>query len=239
MYRFYYTYIHPRYVENGFKVQLLMTDTDSLCLFITQPDPSKEFDVYEDMADEQGLHWFDRSNFDPTSRFFDESKKKALGMFKDEMDGKPARMFVGLRAKMYALAGDGPDPDIKSSAKGMPKSVKKTLGFDDWQKAQLGIYNKGSMVEYHSIRGQDHVLSTVKIAKVGLSRFDDKTYLGWDEQSFKFGHWRINEDGEQRAADQQQGENAEFVESFLGGKTIDEARDNDSEPEPEEEPEEN
>ena len=183
---------------------------------------------------------FDKGNPTPlpvptvptTNHLFDESKKKSLGLFKDEFEGKPIKMFVGLRAKMYALIGDGENAETKSVAKGIVRTVRKGLDIVDFKKALSGTPNKGSMVDYYSIRGQDHVLSTIKISKVGLSRFDDKTYLSWREESHRYGHHRIAGGGKQRMEDQALGENKVFVDNFLGGETIDEALDKEADPTP-------
>ena len=86
------------------KATLLFTDTDSLC-YIIETD-----DFYKDMYANKGM--YDLSNFPKDSEFYDESNKKVLGKFKDEImdidanvDKIPASEFVGIRPKMYSIKG--------------------------------------------------------------------------------------------------------------------------------------
>src|SRR5882757_2455502 len=110
MYDFHYGFIKNKYGNNA---QLLFTDTDSLCYEI------KTEDLYQDMYDNK--EWFDLS--DMPVDFKDNTNKKVLGKFKDEMAGIPIKEFIGLRSKMYSILVD--DGEEKKTAKGVGRSVIK------------------------------------------------------------------------------------------------------------------
>ncbi len=72
-----------------------MCDTDSyMCHVITD-------DIYADMKENQSL--FDRSDYPPEHPLYSSVNRKIPGKFKDELGGKIASRFCGLRSKMYAL----------------------------------------------------------------------------------------------------------------------------------------
>ena len=115
MYDFYYNVLEQVFP----KLQLLFTDTDSLCVSITG---SKN--VYKEIRNSIVLT--DKGFFEPTLNYFDLSNycsdhvifnkmnakeinfiknrnKKIPGKFKDEAEGYPILEFIGLRAKSYAF----------------------------------------------------------------------------------------------------------------------------------------
>jgi hypothetical protein len=92
MYDFHYNYMKTKYGPN---VQLLFTDTDSLCYSIYTED------VYQDMMKHQ--HLFDTSEYDPDHPLYSTENKKVLGKMKDETHGIPIQEFVGLKSKMYSM----------------------------------------------------------------------------------------------------------------------------------------
>ena len=71
---------------------------------------------------------------------YDVTNKKALGKFKDEMNGKIITEFIGLVSKMYSFKIDEKHLDSNTKlehkmAKGVPKkTVKKTLNFENYRK---------------------------------------------------------------------------------------------------------
>ena len=95
MYDFHYNYTRKKY---GNHVQLLLTDTDSLCHEI-QAD-----DVYEDFWKDKEL--LENADYPGDSQYFDASHKKQIGLMKDECGGIPMTEFVGLRSKMYSYVKD-------------------------------------------------------------------------------------------------------------------------------------
>ena len=74
---FHHEILKPRYKEN---LELLFTDTDSLCYEVTTDD------IYKDMADM--ISYFDTSNYPETHELFSKRFKKVPGKFKDELGGK-------------------------------------------------------------------------------------------------------------------------------------------------------
>ena len=114
MYEFHYDYIKPKYGE---KIQLLMTDTDSLIYEIETDDFYK--DIEKDI----------KTKFD-TSAYPEDHKgvklrtnKKVIGMMKDETAGQEIAEYVGLRSKLYSNKMD--DGKAEKRCKGIKKSVVK------------------------------------------------------------------------------------------------------------------
>ena len=98
--------------------QLLFTDTDSLCYWI-----STEKDLY---AEIKGCTDFmDFSNYAPDHPNYCTDNQLVPGFFKDEYGGKPIHEFVGLRSKMYSIKGA--DGSHKSAAKGVSKNVRENV----------------------------------------------------------------------------------------------------------------
>ncbi|CAG2205034.1 unnamed protein product [Mytilus edulis] len=133
MYEFHYKVMKPQY---GDKINLLFTDTDSLCYEILTDD------VYEDMKPIKDL--FDTSNygsFNKTKHLFSSKYKKVVGKFKDELGGVPLKEFVGLRPKMYSLLYNQTSTEgitcekEKKVAKGISKTeIKQTLRHEMFKK---------------------------------------------------------------------------------------------------------
>ena len=62
-----------------------------------------------------------------------ESIKKVIGKFKDEVGGKQITHFVGLRPKLYSFKVE--DNSETRKAKGVKKNViKNALSFEDYKK---------------------------------------------------------------------------------------------------------
>ena len=98
MYEFWYDYIKPKYQG---RAKLCYMDTDSFVIHI------KTEDFYEDIPDDVEK-WFDTSNYSK-----DDNKPlplgwnmKVIGLFKEELGGKIAKEFVGLRAKAWPYLMD-------------------------------------------------------------------------------------------------------------------------------------
>ena len=178
MYDFHYNYIKKKY-DN--KAKLLFTDTDSLT-YETEAD-----DVYQDFFNENDK--FDFSEYNKSSKFFNEVNKKVIGKFKDEACGKPITEFVGLKSKMYSYTKDN-NQEIKT-AKGNKKCVvKKDIKNEDYKNT---LFNK--MQLHHkmkTIRSDKHQLGSYEINKVSLSCFDDKRHILEDGiNSYAYGHYNI------------------------------------------------
>ena len=92
MYDFHYNYIKRKYNE---RVELLFTDTDSLCYH------RKTDDAYRDFY--HGRELFDNSDCNESSQFFFNNNKKVIVKFKDEAAGNPIIEFVDLKSKCILI----------------------------------------------------------------------------------------------------------------------------------------
>ena len=80
-----------KYGEN---IKHLFTYTDSLMSEVCTDD------FYQDMWAMKGD--FDLACYPKSSPFYDPTKNKVVGKFKDEASGQSIREFVGLKPKMYS-----------------------------------------------------------------------------------------------------------------------------------------
>jgi hypothetical protein len=181
MYSFNYNVMLPRYgVE---RLKLMYMDTDSFIYLI------KTMNVYEDMK--SLLEHLDTSDYPPEHPLFSVRNKKVLGMFKDEVNGKIIRSFVGLRPKSYALdiGGTGLEEGIiKKVSKGVVKaSLNRFITFNDYKRV---LFGEGAvMTKMRSIRSKEHVVSSVEQNKVSLTAVDDKRIIlanGIDTRAFGY-----------------------------------------------------
>src|SRR6266853_3124012 len=177
MYDFYYNNLKKKY---GSKIRLLVTDTDSLNIYVETED------FYKDMKED--IDKYDTSDFvDNHPSEMPKMNKKKPGCFKDEFNGVPIKEHCGLRSKMFS------ELDVisheKLTAKGIPKTVKKS-------EIRHQMYIDTMMYEtetYHSFftfRSEKHNLETKYISKKGLSPYDDKRYLYDKLYSEPYGYYR-------------------------------------------------
>ena len=75
-------------------IDLLFTDTDSLCYTIRKQD------IFQIIKENK--EYFDLSDYPKEHELYDETNKKIIGKFKNESI-KQITEFVGLRAKLYAF----------------------------------------------------------------------------------------------------------------------------------------
>ena len=106
---------HYNYFAKKFNYSLLFTDTDSLVYEIRGVD-----DIYEKIYEDKDL--FDFNDYSRESKFYDNKNKKVIGKMKDEMGGKVATEFIGLKSKMYSLIRVYDEEKIR--AKGVDKKIK-------------------------------------------------------------------------------------------------------------------
>ena len=81
--------------EANFNLELLYSDTDRFIYMI------KCDDIYEELK-EMG-HLFDFSKYPKQSPLYNETHKKQVLMFKDEIGGDLIEEFVALKPKLYSL----------------------------------------------------------------------------------------------------------------------------------------
>ena len=177
MYRMLYDYVKPKW---GDRVELLMTDTDSLVLEIRTKD------VYEDIKDDIP-ELFDTSNYPKDHPLYTEQNKKVLGRFKEKTGGKQMIEFCGANAKHYSELMD--DGDNIKKCKGIKRAVKKkTLQHEDYKRCVL--INEDQMRRMNIIRSHQHQLFTETMYKVTLSNKDDKRVICEDSiHTYAHGHY--------------------------------------------------
>ncbi|XP_022783261.1 uncharacterized protein LOC111324042 [Stylophora pistillata] len=179
MYDFHYNYIKSKY---GDRVQLLFTDTDSLCHEIQTKD------FYKDIIDDVDC-LFDTSNIskEHSSGIPTGVNKKVIGKFKDEARGKIIEEFVGLRAKLYSYKMfDGGDE--KKKCKGVKTGVvESTISFDDYKRCLFGGGKQHRKM--NTLRSRKHEMFMEEINKVALSADDDKRIILPDRvNTYAIGH---------------------------------------------------
>lgn len=177
MYNFYYGVLKKTY---GDRMDLLFTDTDSLCISV------KTYDVYEDlkhMSEE-----FDFSDYSPEHDCYSDENKKVLGKFKDEMNGNIILEYVGLRSKMYSILWDH---GAVRTCKGISRSVNKLVLKHEMYRDCL--FNADQRVDQVTrIGSKGHKLFTFSHSKVSLSPYDDKRYINDDKvTTLAYGHYKL------------------------------------------------
>ena len=181
MYNFHYNYIKQKF---GDKAKLLLTDTDSLMYEIQTEDFYK--DINGDVKDR-----FDTSGYPlgHPSGIPSGYNKKALGMFKDEVNGNVIEEFVGLRAKLYSYKMF--EGEESKKCKGVKKSVvKKSITHEDYKKCLTN--RKPQLRKMNVIRSYEHDVFTEEVNKVALSASDDKRHILEDGiNTLALGHYKI------------------------------------------------
>ena len=92
LYHYYYDILKPAFFPD--KVNLLMTDTDSLIFSV---NCKNFFEKYKN------LPMFDFSNFPNDSSLYTDKNRKALLFFKDENPKDFIKEFIGLRSRLYVI----------------------------------------------------------------------------------------------------------------------------------------
>ena len=130
---------------------------------------------------------FDNSDYNKESQFYDATKKKVIGKFKDEASGGIITEFIGLRSKMYYIKDN--EQSFKT-AKGIKKNIKNKIKHENYKDVLFN--NKQIMHTIKSIRSQNHQLGSYELNKISLSCFDDKKYIHENGiTSYAYGHYKI------------------------------------------------
>ena len=178
MYDFHYNFMLKKIARSD--IDLLFTDTDSLCYVVRKHDI---FDIMKTNKD-----YFDLSDYPVDHELYDPTNKKVIGKFKNESI-KQITEFCGLRAKLYAYNVD----DCKKKhlkAKGVKKCVtEKSLNIEMYKEVLFNRTNKS--VVQSGIRSYKHQLYTEKVTKVALSGSDDKVFICDNNiDTFNYGHYK-------------------------------------------------
>lgn len=180
MYDFHYNFMLEKIPRAD--IDLLFTDTDSLCYNV------RKHDVFKLMKDNKD--YFDLSEYPETHELYDASNKKVIGKFKNE-SVKPMKEFVGLRAKLYAYSVDE-DDSKHLKCKGVKTcAAKKQLNIDMYRNVLYGRTKQS--IKQSGIRSYGHQLFTEEVTKTALSARDDKIYICDDNINTRnFGHYKNN-----------------------------------------------
>ena len=178
MYNFHYNFMLEKVEREN--IDLLFTDTDSLCYHIRKQD------IFEIIKNNKS--YFDLSDYPKDSELYDPTNKKVIGKFKNESI-KQITEFVGLRAKLYAYTVDEEKKD-HLKCKGIKKNVvKKELDLERYKECLFS--RKPYNVNQNAIRSYKHQLYTETINKTCLSARDDKTFICNNNiDTYNFGHYK-------------------------------------------------
>lgn len=196
MYEFYYKALKP---EFGHDMNLLFTDTDSLCIAFKDPNPTQRM-KYKGILDQ----WMDASTWPKDESYYggnyqSDKNKDIIGKFKDEMIEKGAariKEVIALRSKMYSIEStkDDPNKDLMK-AKGVNKTAKKRITHQQYRDTLEHL--DGYVVQKHpmwTIRsdGQNRIHLHRQVKSL-LSPCDSKRYLVDNYYTLPYGHARISQ----------------------------------------------
>ena len=164
MYQFFYNVLVPKFKDD---IELLYMDTDAYVLNIYTDD------VYKDL--ESMKEHFDFSDYPKDHFLYNVSNKKIICKFKDELNGKPLKEFVGIRSKCYSLKSqDSKHNKVKN--KGINKKSLPTHA--DYKKCVFN--NKELYKTNRNIISKDHNIYYQETNKIALNSFKrficDKTH---------------------------------------------------------------
>jgi hypothetical protein len=165
-------------------VDLLFTDTESLCYHIKRQNP------YEIIKQNKNL--FDLSAYPKNHELYDPTNKKVIGKMKNEsVDGDVHYIteFVGLRSKLYSYLTE--DSEEHKRCKGVKRSVvANDIKFQEYKNT---LFNRQQVsIKQNGFRSYKHQLFTETVSKVALSFNDDKSYiLDNNINTLTFGHYKI------------------------------------------------
>jgi hypothetical protein len=186
MYASYYDFFLPALGGPG-QVELVLTDTDSLVLQVS--------DMSRDEMFERITPIMDFSNYPRDHPLFSDERKAIPGYFKDENGGNFLKEVVGLKAKCYAMDIE----DWKSTShstsvvcKGVGKVGRNNLTLDMYKEC-LESFKSLKAVTYN-IQAFNHRVFTQRIKKVALSTLDDKRFLlDCGKHTLPHGHYQTSQ----------------------------------------------
>lgn len=183
MYNFYYNVLKPVFKE---RVNLLMTDTDSLLLEVRTEN------FHADITKGNIMKEFDFSKYPPNHPHYNRDNDAILGKFKLEYTEDDIIEFVGLKPKCYSLLLK--DGNQIKRAKGVSRETmqKRSMRHEAYKNClHLETYEPNS--EYmHGIRSRNQVLYTEEYKKKTLSPNDTKVYILKDGiHTLPYGHYAV------------------------------------------------
>jgi hypothetical protein len=179
MYDFHYNFMLKKFKREN--IDLLFTDTDSLCYHTRNQDINE---IIRDNKDK-----FDLSNYPKDHELYDKTNEKVIGKFKNESPLSPIKEFVGLRSKLYSYIVED---DVKEhlKCKGVKKSASdKQLSHKDYKNTLFKRTNKS--ITQNCIRSYRHQLYSIQQTKIGISYNDDKVFICDNNiNTITFGHYK-------------------------------------------------
>jgi hypothetical protein len=179
MYDFHYNFMLKKFKREN--IDLLFTDTDSLCYVTRNEDINKVIN--------ENRNKFDLSNYPKEHPLYDITNKKVIGAFKPETLTEIIE-FVGLRSKLYSyICVDDTHEHLK--CKGVKKCASDLqLSHNDYKNTLFNRENKN--ITQNCIRSYKHQLYSIQQTKTGISFCDDKAFVCDNNiQTLNFGHYKI------------------------------------------------
>ena len=178
MYDFHHNFILQKFKREN--IDLLFTDTDSLCYHFKNEDPFKIINENKNL--------FDLSEYPENNKLFDSTNKKVIGKFKNESIEQITE-YVGLRSKLYAYTVDKEEYDHKR-CKGVKKYVvDKKLTLELYKEI---LHNrKTHSVMQNGFISDLHEIYTQSQKKISLSATDDKVFICNNNiNTYNHGHYK-------------------------------------------------
>jgi hypothetical protein len=164
MQKLYYDKIRPAF-DN--KCGIVMSDTDSFCLIVAEPDVESAVRKIRDVMD--------FSNYPDRHPLRNDRHKNQLGLIKNELPGAQClTSFAGVKPKTYAVM-TATDGQVMSKAKGVKRQKIKSLRFADYKKVILGA--ESFRVKQMGLLAKDYINRLVESNKVAFSSLYDQRWL--------------------------------------------------------------
>jgi hypothetical protein len=189
MYDFHYNKMLKHFNRND--IDLLFTDTDSLCYHIRHTNPYEIIKANKDL--------YDLSNYSKEHELYDKSNNKVIRKMKNESPKYQIIEFVGLRSKCYSYRKDNNDNENK--CKGVKKNVStnndvsdvyRSLILDNYKETLMNRTSK--IIKQNTFASKKHNVSTIETYKTALSCNDDKVYILNDNiNTLSHGHYKITQ----------------------------------------------
>jgi hypothetical protein len=164
MYDFHYNFMLKKIERQN--IDLLFTDTDSLCYHIKKENV---FDIIKDNMD-----YFDLSNYPKDHELYNGKNSKVIGKFKNE-SVEMITEIVLLRSKLYSYSVEYHDKSHNKC-----KGIKRLIAEQEINIANYRdtLYSRKSYrVSQNTIRSFGHQIHSVRTNKIALSSNDDKVYI--------------------------------------------------------------
>ena len=164
MQKFHYDFMLPKFGKEN--LDLIFTDTDSLCYHIKNIDPYKVMLKNKDK--------FDLAQYLKDHELYDPTNDKVLGVFKNELSGKHMTEEAAIRPKTYAYKTD------EGKCKKVCKEIKffvvdQDISFDDYNETRKS--GKIKNIKKMGFRSYKHIIFTEETSIKALSSNDDKVFI--------------------------------------------------------------